>query len=488
MSKTRTRRRDSQRLATGLSGLDTIWLGGPARGGAYLIMGRPGAGKTILASQICFNHVAAGGRALFVTLLTESPSRLLHHLGDFEFFDKKQVGAGIKYVSGYGVLEQEGLSGLLKLLRRMIRDERPTVLVIDGLLIAGVVAESELEIKKFIHELQISVELVGCTVLMLTSESGSDHYALRTMVDGVLELRFDPFGMSIVRTVEVVKSRGTDFLPGRHRLEIRKQGLVIYPRIETALNASAERRRPPGPRLPFGIEGLDAMLSGGLPPASVTMLLGAAGSGKTLLGLSFLAAGAHAREPGLFLGFSETPAELIQNAQGLDGLARQLKSKHVGFLWQRPGAATIPDAVAHRVLDQVKARGVRRLFIDGTAGLKDFFFDPARTVEFFSVLCNELRRLGVATILAEETRDLFGPAIELSMSALAPMPDTIIVLRHVELRAKLHRLISVMKMRGGSNDSALREFVISSRGLELSSTFDSAEAVLSGVARMQPER
>jgi len=61
--------------------------------------------------------------------------------------------------------------------------------------------------------------------------------------------------------------------------------------------------------------------------------------------------------------------------------------------------------------------------------------------------------------------------------------DNIIVLRHVELRARLHRLISVMKMRGDGTDSSLREFSISERGIEISPTFDSAEAILSGIAR-----
>jgi circadian clock protein KaiC len=44
-----------------------------------MILGRPGAGKTIFGNQICFRHVEAGGRAIFLTLLTESHSRLISH-------------------------------------------------------------------------------------------------------------------------------------------------------------------------------------------------------------------------------------------------------------------------------------------------------------------------------------------------------------------------------------------------------------------------
>jgi circadian clock protein KaiC len=60
-----------ERVPSGLPGLDTILRGGFLRGGVYLFLAWPGSGKTILGNQICFRHVASGGRALFVTLLTE---------------------------------------------------------------------------------------------------------------------------------------------------------------------------------------------------------------------------------------------------------------------------------------------------------------------------------------------------------------------------------------------------------------------------------
>ena len=66
------------RVASGIAGLDTVLLGGVFEGGIYIVHGSPGAGKTILTSQICCHH-AAGGRciALFVTLLAENHARLI---------------------------------------------------------------------------------------------------------------------------------------------------------------------------------------------------------------------------------------------------------------------------------------------------------------------------------------------------------------------------------------------------------------------------
>jgi predicted ATP-dependent serine protease len=64
-------------LRTGVPGLDTILGGGFLRGGLFIIQGAPGAGKTILGNQICFHHVAEGGRALYVTLLAENHARMM---------------------------------------------------------------------------------------------------------------------------------------------------------------------------------------------------------------------------------------------------------------------------------------------------------------------------------------------------------------------------------------------------------------------------
>jgi circadian clock protein KaiC len=476
-------------VPTGIAGLDTLWRGGLYRGGIYLLLGRPGAGKTILANQICFNHVEKGGRALYVTLLTESHSRMLGHLSQFEFFDDKRVGASLHYFSGYNSLEGEGLEGLLSFLRKLVREHKATFLVIDGLVTAGDVAASQIELKKFIHELQSVTELVGCTGLLLTGADGNvDQYAIRTMVDGLMEIDFGPMGMSIARTLEIVKSRGNAVIMGRHRFAIGNAGISVYPRLESRGAQITPKRAPARLHLSLGIESLDQMIGGGVRPSSVTLLLGASGTGKTLLGLSFLGAGVRSQERGLYLGFSEAPAVLQANTEGLGkALPRQLHSRLIEFAWQPPADDLIPDALAERIIAQVRQNRISRLFIDGIGGLADGFLGQERTGKFFAAFGNELRALGVATVFSEETADLFSPGIELPSSDLAATLDNILFLRHVEFQARLHRLISVMKMRGGSADSSLREFSISERGIELSATFDSAEAVLTGIARARTD-
>ena len=68
------------RRPTGIPGLDRILDGGLLEAGVYIIQGPPGAGKTILANQACFHHASEGGRAVYITLLAESHSRMFGHL------------------------------------------------------------------------------------------------------------------------------------------------------------------------------------------------------------------------------------------------------------------------------------------------------------------------------------------------------------------------------------------------------------------------
>jgi circadian clock protein KaiC len=80
-----------KRIPSGVPGLDTVLLGGFLRGGIFIIQGAPGAGKTILGNQICFHHVAQGGRALYVTLLADNHARMLLHIGQLSFFGEAVV-------------------------------------------------------------------------------------------------------------------------------------------------------------------------------------------------------------------------------------------------------------------------------------------------------------------------------------------------------------------------------------------------------------
>jgi circadian clock protein KaiC len=141
-----------ERLPSGIEGFDAVLRGGFFRAGIYIIQGPPGTGKTILGNQLCYNHVAAGGRALYVTLLAESHDRMLSHMRDMTFFHPESIAQSIHYISGFRILEDGGLRGLVDLVRREVIARKATLLALDGLVQAGETATSATQFKKFIHD------------------------------------------------------------------------------------------------------------------------------------------------------------------------------------------------------------------------------------------------------------------------------------------------------------------------------------------------
>jgi len=476
-----------ERVPTGIPGLDTVLRGGFLKAGIYIVRGEPGTGKTIFGNQFCFNHVAAGHRAIYVTLLAETHDRMMQHMQTMSFFEPSRIPDGLYYINGFRVLEEDGIRGFIDLLRREIRTHNATLLVLDGLVVTEEASGSDRDFRKFIHELQAHISIESCTALLLTNGRRNEYHPEHTMVDGVIELHDVLFGMQAERELEVRKLRGTDALRGRHSFRITDGGIVVYPRLEALLARPSADDEWPDERCATGVSQLDAMLGRGIPRGTATLVLGASGAGKTSLGLHFLSQSS-AQEPGLLFGFYEMPLRLRQKAAHigikLDGLIEQ---GHLEILWHPP-TEDILDALGNRLLKVVRRRGVKRLVIDGLLGFQEIAADrPHRIGRFLTALANELRVLKVTTLYTAETRNLIGAVMEGPTIGLSTIAENLILLRYVEMRAQLRRLISVVKMRDSDFDSSLREFRITSTGIELAHTFDSAEAILSGFPQLKSE-
>lgn len=471
------------RLPSGIERLDAMLHGGFIQGGVHLLMGPPGAGKTILSNQICFHHVTTGGKAIYLTLIAEAHAAMLAHLSGFSFFSPEVIGNSLFYFSGYSELDQRGPSGLLEFIRRILRDEQPSLLMLDGMATLEAHAESELAVKRFVHQLQVLAATYGCTVFLITHAYLEEHPRPEyTMVDGLVRLFYRLVGTRAVREMQVLKLRGTDFIQGTHIYEITSAGILVYPRLEATLPATLPSREEIVERLSLGVPNFDAMIYGGFTAGSTTMVMGPPGSGKTLFGLRFLVEGARRGEPGLYLGFAETPAELEEKADRVGfGLADQTAADLVRLLWQSPGELML-DKISVQVLETAQSMGTRRVFLDGLEGLRGAAIYPERFMRMLTSLLQHLRGLGATIIFSAETHTLIGPQLHMPLDPASSVAGNIILLRHVELHARLYRLISVLKMRQSGHDRAIREFRITDAGLEVADSSASAEAILLGTA------
>jgi circadian clock protein KaiC len=446
-----------QRLPSGVAGLDTILNGGFYQSGVYIIQGQPGAGKTILANQLCFAHAARGGKAAYVTLLTESIPRMFENLSTMTFFDHARSPDQIYYVSAFNVLESEGLQGLIRLLRGEIRKRNPSVLILDGMVSAAEKAKDGTEFRKFIHELQGYASLFPCTIFLLgTTSTESSVQVEHTMVEGLIDLADTTPETESQRYLQVTKFRGGSFIAGRHAFTISGEGFEVFPRLESLISAKKFVIDPREP-LSTGVPGLDRISGiGGLRSSSSTLVVGPGGAGKTALGAHFLS-GCSREQPGLLFGFNEPPEEVMANAtaRGLD-LAGLVEDGVLQTYW-RPNVENILDELGHRLLRMVEAHGVRRVLVDGLNGLVGSSVFPQRTDRFIAALTLELRRLGATSIFSIESSDPAGH-LPPSVARLPGLFDNLVLLRKVEVGARTKRLLSVTKMRGCKFDDSLHEY------------------------------
>jgi len=458
----------TDRVATGIPGLDIILEGGFLTGGVYIIEGPPGVGKTTLGSHFCFNHAARGGRAVYITLLAESHTRLLQHLRRMSFFDPNVVPERVSYISAFKVLETEGLSSLIKLVRQTMAAQKASVVILDGLVSAEEASPSPKDFKKFIHELQVVTSMIGCTALLLNStERPRGFRPERTMVDGIIELEDTMVGQHATRHLSIRKMRGAAPVRGMHYMQITDEGVAVLPRIETiGVHAGLDAVVTPRPeRVPFGAKGLDEMLLGGAPQGSVTAVIGPSGSGKTLLGLHFLHDGVQKQEAGAYFGFYERPAVLLEKAKRFHlDLSDAREGGLIEVHWARPVEGVI-DLLADRVIALAKKLKIKRLFIDGLAAFQAAAESPVRLREVMSCIVDELENIGVTTVYSAETPDLFGENLEETMLGMSALTHNIVLLNHTERPTRIRRTVTVLKVRDSGHDLSVREFAITNEGI-----------------------
>jgi circadian clock protein KaiC len=475
---------DQKRIvSTGIASLDLILGGGIPHRHSVIVTGDPGTGKTILCSEIAFAQAARGRPVLLATVASESQDKLIEALQGFSFFDRDRVGHEVFIVSAYPWL-QKGPKEAKDLLLKTMRDRKAKLLFVDGLRSLRDLWQDEAKLRDFLYELNVGLAQLEAVGLFTTEYPLQRlmEYPEATTVDGVIALSALRFGGRVVRRVQVAKLRGRRHLTGDHLMHIAEHGIDIVPRIEETTHANAGARVW-GERAELGLPELDEVLRGGLPTMSATLLAGSTGVGKTLLGASFVAAGARKGEPGLLVTYSEPVARLVARAKAVSlDLAPLIEQGHLKVEYRAPINIEADDLIAE-ILDAVRARKVKRLVIDGIGELEESIVERSRLRGMLTSLIIQLRDLGVTTIFIKEVPKIASPELDFSDTPLSVMAENVIFCGHVELRGRLHRIASVLKMRESGYDPSVREFDITDDGIRILGPLESVEGLLSGVVR-----
>ncbi|MDP8917882.1 MAG: circadian clock protein KaiC, partial [Pseudomonadota bacterium] len=315
---------------TGVEGLDDILVGGLSPGHVYLLEGSPGTGKTTIALQFLLDGAKAGETGLYITM-SETEAELRDGAASHGW----SLGDGIhvyELVPPESLLDDEHQQSLLyssdlelgettKAVFEAIDRTKPLRIVIDSLSEIRLLAQSSLRYRRQILAMKHYFARQGATVLLLDDlTTDTNDKTVHSLAHGVIRLEgLTPSYGAERRRLRVIKYRGQSFRGGFHDYIITQGGVQVFPRLISGEHKTGFARDV----LTSGIGALDALLGGGVEQGSSTLVMGPAGTGKSLLTLTFVQGAIERGENAALFIFDEELGLLIDRTKliGIDLVA-----------------------------------------------------------------------------------------------------------------------------------------------------------------------
>jgi circadian clock protein KaiC len=229
-----------------------------------------------------------------------------------------------------------------------------------------------------------------------------------------------------------------------------------------------------------GVNGIDQLLGGGIEEGTSTLIVGAAGTGKSTLATQFVVSAAGRGHRAAMFVFDENPATLISRCaeMGID-LAAAIASGNV-TLQQIDPAELAPGEFIQAVRHAVTEQHASILVIDSLNG----YLNAMPGEKFLTIQLHELLmylgQQSVATIMIGSHQGLIGSAMHTPVDA-SYLADAVILLRYFEARGDVRQAISVVKKRGSRHERTIREFTLDSSGIHVGEPLREFRGVLTGV-------
>lgn len=473
-----------ERISTGIEGMDYVLNGGLPAHHLYLLEGEPGSGKTTIGLQFLRAGAQAGEKVLYVTM-SESKDELTavarSHGWTLDGIDMFEMGTStaLDMAAEQTVLHPselelgEAAEGILQCVMRM----EPDRVVLDSLSEMRLLAQDSLRYRRQILAFKRFFATRRCTVLMLDDKSSrTTDLHVHSIAHGVMSLAQTPsdYGPN-QRSFRVNKLRGSPFRGGDHDVRLFTGGVDVFARL-----VASEHRTGSEPKIrSTGSSQLDTMLGGGLAYGTNTLFLGPSGVGKTTTAISCALAAMRRGENVSYYLFDEGIGTLMARCDALGlGLREFIANGQLDIVQLDPGAIS-PGEFATLVRTAVEVRKAEVLCIDSlNAYLQAMSGSRALTLQMHELLLY-LNQMGIATILVLSQHGLFGEGkSEVDLSYLS---DSILLFRFFEANGNLLKALSIVKSRVAKHESAIREFLLGPRGLQIGDALIDFEGVMRGV-------
>lgn len=476
---------------TGISGFDEITGGGLPTGRTALVLGAPGAGKTVFALECLVNGARYNREPGIFVAFEESSQQILANAATFGwdlpalerdklFFLDARLSPSVVKAGDFD------LAGTLAGLEAKAKEMNATRIVFDGIDILISMLDDPTKERQEMYRLQEWLQKTGLTAIITAKAFEGDRvsterYAfMQFMVDAVVMLYHRMLDRVSLRGLRVLKYRGSSFFENEFPILISPTGIEVsvFGQSELTYEVSTER-------ISTGVPRLDTMLDGGYYRGSGVLISGAPGTAKTTLSGAFVAAGCARGESALYVSFDEAASQITRNLRsvGIDlepycqsgllhmySIRTEARSSEEHFLelkslmkkWKPKNVVLDPISALTKTGGHVSA-------VHASLRLLDF----ARS-QGITVLCTSL--------VASE--DAFHETTSMEISTIA---DSWIHLAYMVRNGERNRTLTVVKSRGMPHSNQVRELILGSEGITLADVYTAGGEVLLGTARWVAE-
>ncbi|HSN98393.1 MAG TPA: circadian clock protein KaiC [Candidatus Nanopelagicales bacterium] len=475
---------------TGIQGFDDISGGGLPRGRPTLVCGGPGTGKTLFAMEFVVRGAADLGEPGVFVSFAETRDELVANFAslgyDIPGLIRRERLAVEEFRLERGELVEAGpydLEGMFVRLDHLIGSVGAKRVALDSLdtLFGGVpdrfILRAELgRLFRWLKARGVTAVITGERGETSLTREGIEEY----VSDCVVLLGQWIHERTITRHLRIVKYRGTEHGTNEYPFLIHDDGMLILPLSSSSLdhNVSSER-------LSLGVPRLDQMLGGqGVFRGAAVLITGSAGTGKSSIAASAVHAACGRGERCLYVSFEEAPRQILRNMRsiGLD-LEPWCQQGLLSFSSGRPSRAGLemhlvslyrqverfaPDLVVIDPMSNLITIGTEAEVRSMLARLIDYLKSRLTTALFVSLTPEEKQYIHFS-------------------SHVSSLMDTWLAVESVVASGERNRLITVHKSRGMAHSNQVREFIMTSRGIELADVYLGPAGVVTGAARRLQE-
>jgi circadian clock protein KaiC len=479
-----------RKALTGIKGLDEITGGGLPMGRPTLVCGGTGCGKTLLAMEFLIRGATEFGEpGVFMSFeekseeLTKNFASLGFDLDDLQSRNKialDYVHIDKSEIEETGEYDLEGLFIRLGLAIDSIGAKRVVLDTIEALF-SGLENETVLRAElrrlfRFLKEKKVTAIVTGEQGERTLTRYGLEEY----VADCVIFLNHTVSQQIATRRLRIIKYRGSSHGTNEYPFLIDDDGFSVMPISSLGLTHRASLER-----ISSGVPRLDTMLGGkGYYRGSSILVSGTAGTGKSSLAAHFVDAACRRGERCLYFAFEESQSQIIRNMRsiGID-LEQWIDKGLLRFQNSRPTLYGLEMHLVsmHKAVEEFKPDVV---VVDPISNLM-VSASETEVKSMLSRLIDFLKMKEITAFCSDLTTT--GGSLERTEVGISSLMDTWILLQAMEGSGERNRGIYILKARGIAHSNQVREYLLTSEGIQLRDVYIGAGGVLTGSARTAQE-